>query len=84
MSKTRFGPRFESYWLRGWREISKPIKEQGYAINRITFSTPLKTNTLFQAGNLSRVIEDEDNDDKNAYSLSTWLSGNSSGYRAEL
>ena len=31
MSKTWFGPRSESYWLRGWREISKPITEQGYA-----------------------------------------------------
>ena len=32
----------------------------------------MKTNTLLQAGNLSRIIEDEDNDDKNAYSLSTY------------
>lgn len=32
----------------------------------------MKTNTLLQASNLSRIIEDEDNDDKNAYSLSTY------------
>ena len=32
----------------------------------------MKTNTLLQAGNLSRIIEDEDNDDKNVYSLSTY------------